>query len=198
MSSRWLVPVAAAISRRLRSAIPPTRACSTAFARSLSFACDAGTRHCTIWFSEPDGTVRGSGARLTAGARGKTYPTGTAWSSVSGAEVSGAETYSEQARGEQARSGAFEPGAQGLWKSGRFKENERLATSYLTACPRRITRRGSPLSRIHEPTKSLEFIGIEPTHYTAPAALFPRSAPGCRRTSPHSPALKPAPCPARH
>src|SRR6516225_3137945 len=42
--------IAAASSRRLRSAIPPCRACSTAAASRRSRACDEVMAECTIWF----------------------------------------------------------------------------------------------------------------------------------------------------
>src|SRR6516162_4843080 len=42
--------MAAASSRRLRSAMPPRRACSTAAASRRSRGCDAVMAECTIWF----------------------------------------------------------------------------------------------------------------------------------------------------
>src|SRR6516162_6217069 len=50
MSIRWLVPIPAAISLRLRSTIPLVRACSTAASSSRSLACETVTPQCTIWF----------------------------------------------------------------------------------------------------------------------------------------------------
>src|SRR5262245_14441788 len=48
MSIRWLVPIAAASWRRLRSAIPASRAWRTAAASRRSRACEAGIPKCTI------------------------------------------------------------------------------------------------------------------------------------------------------
>src|SRR5215468_6363181 len=50
MSIRWLVPIAAAIWRRLRSAIPASRAWRTAAASRRSRACDVRMAERTIWY----------------------------------------------------------------------------------------------------------------------------------------------------
>src|SRR5215472_9892262 len=50
MSIRWLVPIAAASWRRLRSAIPVSRAWPTAAARRRSRACEVAIPECTIWY----------------------------------------------------------------------------------------------------------------------------------------------------
>src|SRR5215469_16204498 len=86
MSMRWLVPIAAAISRRLRSTIPLFSACSTAAPSSRSLACEMAIPERTIWYTyhvvqRGSGTdepatggsrrndQRGSGDRLVAGRR---------------------------------------------------------------------------------------------------------------------------------
>src|SRR5262245_54070029 len=50
MSIRWLVPIAAASSRRLRSAMPPRSAWRTAAARRRSLACEVAMADCTMWY----------------------------------------------------------------------------------------------------------------------------------------------------
>src|SRR5689334_7519651 len=50
MSIRWLVPIVAAIWRRLRSAIPPSRAWRTAAASRCSRGCDVRMAERTIWY----------------------------------------------------------------------------------------------------------------------------------------------------
>src|SRR6516162_6362151 len=71
MSIRWLVPIVAAIWRRLRSAIPPSRAWRTAAASRSSRACEVLMAERTIWYmfhlvqkEKADGSVarRGGGS----------------------------------------------------------------------------------------------------------------------------------------
>src|SRR5215475_5982637 len=51
MSIRWLVSIAAAISRRLRSTMPLLSACPTAASSSRSLVCEAAINHRTIWYT---------------------------------------------------------------------------------------------------------------------------------------------------
>src|SRR5690348_7279665 len=92
---RWLEPIAAASSRRLRSAIPALSAWLTAAASSRSLACEVAMPQCTIWYMshlvqrkhgeqlgvEAEGTARASAAtiwHLVSDAT--TYPQWGPWS----------------------------------------------------------------------------------------------------------------------
>src|SRR5215470_527355 len=70
MSIRWLVPIAAASWRRLRSAIPASRAWRTAAASRRSRACDVRMVECTIRYMFHLVQRRGQMAQLHVQAEG--------------------------------------------------------------------------------------------------------------------------------
>src|ERR1700679_374291 len=75
MSMRWLVPTAAASSRRLRSPMPAVSACCMAAASRRSRACDDGTSNCTIWYRTERADKGGSMAQLHVEAEGTSRAT---------------------------------------------------------------------------------------------------------------------------
>src|SRR5512142_3514526 len=86
MSIRWLVPIAAASWRRLRSAIPVSRAWPTAAASSWSRACVVRMPQCTVWYMYHLVHKGGRMARLHAGAQGVTRAAqGSVWTRAGGA-----------------------------------------------------------------------------------------------------------------